>query len=658
MRKYLALLLASLLCHAAVPAKSSSQEHICPNACSGHGTCKLYTCYCTPPYSGDDCSHVAASDALEPLTVGDFNVTSLKQFKALTTTNTKKKKSSSSKSCNSALIGFSAPTASCYSCSASESVYMDVHARVNATDNVLFLRVNAHKHPTLLSSSSQQQILPYLQFYDCNSKTHTLYTGRVASDDIVGYVEKRLGKAVKTLKASDNEHFDAVDEITSKKHQISVIGFFSDLDMQEDEYEDFREYCETVAHLTANVHCAAVTKPLPASATAELFPRTPAVVVFRPSTDKSLPPLLLQADAPALQQSTVDHDHFLLDTDTDLAAFVNVASLPSVSYLTPESFGILTATKKHMIILFLDISAAATGGILNYVLYKELLAVSKDPSLAAHFTFCLANGNDHVDRMTLLGLRNGFADLPALAVNGNDGRTSVFPSNAGINSDTLLAFLTSFLNGKRDGSNAMVAKAAAANRRNTATRPAVGRESESEAGVSEKLNAKTDKEFHTLNLTPENYSNVINRADRDIVVMIYKGKGCSNCDAFSVYYKHVSKRFAEHENTKNVVVAARLDLSSDEWGSDESSKLVSDLGVALELGKLPVLLLFPRFQKALPYYYTDIGKPLQIMKWIGSICEIEMGELPHLNAEEVALYKEQIVAREKRRVERASGEEL
>jgi hypothetical protein len=50
----------------------------CYNACSGHGSCKLYTCYCDVGYHGEDCSISFGSDgqqAVGVLHAGHVNVT-------------------------------------------------------------------------------------------------------------------------------------------------------------------------------------------------------------------------------------------------------------------------------------------------------------------------------------------------------------------------------------------------------------------------------------------------------------------------------------------------------------------------------------------------------------------------------------------------------
>jgi len=105
---FLSLLFLLLL---ALPASS-----VCPNNCNGHGTCAGYTCICSPPFSGDDCSFGSGSP---PLSVGSSNVTTTNQFRKLTATKPE---------CTNALVGFSAGTESCVACSAAEPVYDEIFA--------------------------------------------------------------------------------------------------------------------------------------------------------------------------------------------------------------------------------------------------------------------------------------------------------------------------------------------------------------------------------------------------------------------------------------------------------------------------------------------------------------------------------------------------
>ena len=49
-------------------------------------------------------------------------------------------------------------------------------------------------------------------------------------------------------------------------------------------------------------------------------------------------------------------------------------------------------------------------------------------------------------------------------------------------------------------------------------------------------------------------------------------------------------------------------------------------------------------------YYTGVGKPQAMMRWVEANAGVgDLGELPHLDEEEKGRYKEQIEAREGRR---------
>ena len=127
--------------------------------------------------------------------------------------------------------------------------------------------------------------------------------------------------------------------------------------------------------------------------------------------------------------------------------------------------------------------------------------------------------------------------------------------------------------------------------------------------------------------------------------MLYKPTGCERCRSLAVYFKRVALRFWEM-GLSSKVQACRIEVTAD----------LSSLMPGIEVGALPVVVLLRGGEDPQqPYmYYTGLGKPQAMMRWVQENAEGvgELGELPHLNEEEKGRYKEQIVARERWREER------
>merc|ERR1711916_156606 len=72
----------------------------------------------------------------------------------------------------------------------------------------------------------------------------------------------------------------------------------------------------------------------------------------------------------------------------------------------------------------------------------------------------------------------------------------------------------------------------------------------------------------------------------------------------------------------------------------------------LMVGELPFLALLPAIvddtEKPTPIFYSGMGKIQQMMKWVQQhvVFPFELPNLPHLNEEQVKLYKEQVRERE------------
>jgi hypothetical protein len=72
----------------------------------------------------------------------------------------------------------------------------------------------------------------------------------------------------------------------------------------------------------------------------------------------------------------------------------------------------------------------------------------------------------------------------------------------------------------------------------------------------------------------------------------------------------------------------------------------------LLVGELPILVLLPavggELSKPLPIFYSGVGKVQAMMKWVQKFASIpfELPNLPHLNEEQVKMYKTQVRERE------------
>lgn len=119
---WVATVLATLAVLAAVlsPAAASRGDGTaCYNACSGHGECKQFTCYCDPGYHGEDCHVTFVDDPVPVLTPGHFNVTAKSHRGHVSKTVGHK-----SGSASVLVLGYSA--LSCARCGAFEPAYANV----------------------------------------------------------------------------------------------------------------------------------------------------------------------------------------------------------------------------------------------------------------------------------------------------------------------------------------------------------------------------------------------------------------------------------------------------------------------------------------------------------------------------------------------------
>lgn len=299
---------------------------------------------------------------------------------------------------------------------------------------------------------------PCLFWKDKNRTKYDFYDDIHSTKAIVKYLEKQLTKPTRELK---NIH-DVEAFTLSEDSSISVVGFFTDEEIQEDELEDFMSYSVSIQP-NSRIYPALVTDPEVARHFMKnegWYERPPSVVLSRPTFDANL----------GLQGRDTERKTYVLDEeDMPLKTWVEVNSLPLVTFLTSYTFTLLADARKPMAILFLDWKAGESAGVRNEVFLEELRDVAmgfgKDVSMV------VADGSEHLDRMVLVGVTGGMSALPAFVMNGNDGRTEKFDDALPVNSDTLGAFIAGFLKGRDRAGASMALAASKTNKRNSVVRP-------------------------------------------------------------------------------------------------------------------------------------------------------------------------------------------
>ncbi|GMI29651.1 hypothetical protein TeGR_g14379 [Tetraparma gracilis] len=657
---------------------------------TSHGKCVSGACVCDDGFSGADCGTVKLQPSpsrdpsaktltihsppkMRPLSIGHATITTRKELSALVKPG----------SCTNLLIGFSAPTSRCAHCGLGFEEEYEVLMRdalfSSPNPSVKFVRVDRSTHPEAVPHPDPHLELPppipYMQYYDCATKKHNvMLLSEHATNKIVAYLKKRQGPPVlhqPTLERAT----DYVRATTfSAESKVTVMGVFGDLDAQEDEYEDFVEYCALEVHPSMDRLCVAVIGVGPPAPDEQRhFPRTPAAVVYRPGNDANLMKYVSANTigdtafaAAQKEQTEFHHEHYLLDELSDLALrdFVLDASVPDVAYLTTQVNDALVARRKPILMVFIDEKnpRSMSGGIYNPLLYAELLALSRNSGgdVMSQFSIVLADGNAQRDHMALLDIRGGVDALPAVAINGNDARVACMDPDVPVNSDTMLAFAASHLKGTlRNGTSKLVRGAAAKNPRNKPERGGGGKGPATELvqGVAEKLDGAADAEYGIEKLSPEAFDSGGKGKGGRMLVMFHRGEGCDACDHLNVYYKHAALQLSTNAASATSVAVARVDLDEPEWsagGGGGGGRIVA----RLELGTLPVVALFGApGQGDAPLYYTGLGKTEEMMEWVGRVLGLALGELPHLTETEKMVYREQLGLREARRMARARGEQ-
>ncbi|GMH81574.1 hypothetical protein TL16_g08973 [Triparma laevis f. inornata] len=344
-----------------------------------------------------------------------------------------------------------------------------------------------------MTSAPDPPPLPCLFWKDSKRASYNFYDDVHTLEAISSFIDKQMAKPITALKTID-EVTSFISEAVSNNH-ISLVGFFTDSDMQDDEIEDFTNYAKKV-HSNSRVYCGIVEdEEVSRYFMKELkwFDRPPAVVLTRPKGDINL--LMPEEE---FNSNNTYHTSYLLDLETTpLSTWVLANSLPPVTYLTPYTFTILASIGKPMVLCFLDWKSSTSGNLPNSLITTEIQLAAREYSKDVRFV--IADGSSHLDRMAVVGVKGGMSALPAIVINGNDRRTEVFPEELPINGETIGGFIAGFLKGK---GGSMALAASKRNKRNQVIRDTNNEEEVDKVGQLETMDAESDskvrRELNTL----------------------------------------------------------------------------------------------------------------------------------------------------------------
>lgn len=603
---------------------------VCFNNCSGHGRCEDYSCYCDLGYVGDDCSHTFAADqerVIPILTVGDFNL-SRKNF----TSATNKYKY--------LLVGFSSQT--CHKCIRAEPEYLKVQERLlDMNPKIPFARADTAKMSSLAEEIGVNSV-PSLVFF--KKQKPILYNGVHSAEAVEMFVLKQTGKAYVALKSIESVQ-KFFEERNDPKYSIStvmVVGFFSDHEgIEEDEFEDFVEAAEAI-QAYADIYTGLVTSKKVSS-------------WYKENKHIDRTPSLYLIDQENSAQS-INLDEFY-GQKLNIKDWILQSAMPLVGKLTHTNFALYEKRSLPMLMMFLDLEnehqtgnpgrviGGKSGGILNEHLLEEYRVVAKEHSDRISFVFL--DGNVHVDKMKSLGLYGGREKLPSLAFNTKSGSQIPFPESLPINRDTLFQFCADFISGKlqskadaQEMAKKALQSAVPISKKNTAIRKERRGAPEIKQGVSEQFGDGFIGDDAVYVVNGDNFDDIITNNDGRDVLLLLHAKDCESCSHFAVYFKRMARRFKDLNI--NSLLIARMDVT------DETPPMHANLMV----GELPILVLFPAVvddtEKPAPIFYSGMGKIQQMMKWVQQHVAIlfDLPNLPHLNEDQVKLYKEQVRERE------------
>jgi hypothetical protein len=241
---------------------------VCFNNCSGHGTCKDYSCHCASGYDGDDCSNTFGSDkkpVIPILSVGDLNLTS-KNF----TQNVSRNKY--------LLVGFSSRT--CHRCIGVENNYLELVENLKSL-KVPFARADITKIGSLAQELNINQLPAIILF---KKQRPIVYYGAHLASSITAFVKKQVSSPSILLKRKEDvdSYLESRSDSKYTLSTVMVIGFFSEHeDIEEDDYEDFTIAAEEL-QIYPDIYIAHVTSKAVSSwyKTQKVIDRTPSLYLM------------------------------------------------------------------------------------------------------------------------------------------------------------------------------------------------------------------------------------------------------------------------------------------------------------------------------------------------------------------------------------------
>lgn len=640
MRLFLCLVLSCFV-YCLSKLQEAPDGSVCANQCSGHGECVDYHCKCFAGYHGDSCSVTFGdeSNLIPILTAGHFNVTR-KNFTSALSKYAKK----------GILVGFSSYT--CYKCIQAEPEY-DILAKelTSSKLSVPFARMNVDNAKSIANEYGINE-LPRLIFF--KKQKAMPYYGYNDARSIIEFIKKVTDSPFRTLRSIDavdsfiGSRIASENDAPASLSKVVVVGFFSEHeDIEEDDYNEFVDTAKELQE-KEDIYFGLVTDPVISEyfkSTMKIIDRTPSVYAVGES---GIP-------------YSINLDEFV-DYSLGLSEWIISKSVALVGELTPRNFQVYNKINKPMLMLFLDLSEAGdaspgsnmvggkSGAVLNEHLLEEMRLAALE--FSDKILFVYADGNAYADQMRSLGLYGGAERLPSMAFNTRENIQAPFPEEFGINKDTIVQFCADFLTGKirsPEDSQLFAKKQLALSTPLSSKNKAIRKEPKKpppvQRGVAETFGDGAAGDRAVVEVTAKNFSEICMDEDKDVLLMIY-AQECEACFNFAVYYKRMAGRFKELKIRSLVV--ARMDITRE----------TPPPHLNILTGHLPEVVMLPANAKHAPWqYYSGVGKVQEMMLWVQAQASIsfELPNLPHLNNEQVKLYKEQIrereIAREQKREE-------
>lgn len=371
-----------------------AEDSVCFNKCSGHGTCKDFSCDCFPGWAGEDCNvRLTREEVVVPiLSAGHINVTintihsTIQSYKHL-------------------VIGFS--SLHCRACFAVEAEYKKL-AEYLAEKNVMFARANADEMKSMCSKLGVRNLPALVVFH---SKLPHLYRGVHSYEHFKRYIEKTVIepplKVLETIESVNQfKTFTAINE-GAQINSVHVIGFFSDAKVtEEDEYEEFKELAQSLQS-SEEIYFAVVARSNVSAyfKTKKLIDRTPSLLVI---TAEGF-------------EDTISFDE--IELKEGIREWIEAKTVPLVGRLEENNFIFYEKLNRPMLLLFLDLSneshanqvgiiGGRSGGLLNEALLQEFRATAKE--YVGSISFVFLDGNLYADKMKSLGLLGGVEGLPSM----------------------------------------------------------------------------------------------------------------------------------------------------------------------------------------------------------------------------------------------------